>query len=201
MTDSTTARKTGTALLWSGLALVAVWCMLYLALAAFPAGFLPAIGRALLWCIALFFVLTFVVVATIQRRLWPVIVVGAAVSVGVFNWFFAMPIALQARFMFLRDTLTNERERLSSGHRGTYWSERAIDAEGNKALISSALPVAFVDGGLLDNWSGFVFDPTGQLATAPRQYQKMLLPMRTWFGGDMTSALPLGNGWFYCWFT
>lgn len=198
---STSTRKPGAMFFWIGLSLVTVWAMLYLSFAAYPAGFGAAIARTLMWCLALVFVFACAGVAAVQRRRSPVILVCAAASIGVLSWFFGMPIALQARYMFLRDTLTSERERLASGHRGTYWSERAIDVDGNKAQIPSELPVAFVDGGLLDNWSGFVFDPTGQLAAAPRQYPKMPLPMRTWFGGDMTYALPLGNGWFYCWFT
>lgn len=201
MADSTATRKTGAAFFWSGLALIALWCVLYLPLAAYPAGLPAAVARGLLWCAALLFVPAMIIVAAVQRRRQPMIIACAALVIAVLNWFFGIPLALHTRFALLHDTLSNERERLSSGQRGTYWSERAIDAQLNRTLISKQAPVAFIDGGMLDNWSGFVFDPTGQLATAPRQYQKMPSPTRTWFGGDMTYALPLGNGWFYCWFT
>jgi hypothetical protein len=52
--------------------------------------------------------------------------------------------------------------------------------------------VAFVWGGILDNWQGIVYDPTGVVLTEKGH----LL-----FGGDLIHARHLWKDWYYCAFT
>lgn len=53
--------------------------------------------------------------------------------------------------------------------------------------------LAFSWGGLLDNWSGIVYDPAEEVSDAER-FKKI-------FGGDLLSCRPLRGGYFFCSFT
>jgi hypothetical protein len=60
----------------------------------------------------------------------------------------------------------------------------------------STLRVAFVEpGGILDNWSAIVYDPTGLVGETNSP------EARKCFGGDLTGAVDLGGGWYRCVFT
>src|SRR5262245_23646376 len=74
--------------------------------------------------------------------------------------------------------------------------------------LGPPLRVAFVEDGLLDNWHGIVYDPTGLVLRAnllkgdysnrgdPRLNEVLQL-----FGGMMIRAVPLGGPWYRCYFT
>jgi hypothetical protein len=71
------------------------------------------------------------------------------------------------------------------------------------------LRVAFVQpGSLLDNWTGIVYDPTGEVLKAneiKRDGSNLSEPgfrqVRELFGGDLIWAEPLGAHWYRCGFT
>ena len=71
------------------------------------------------------------------------------------------------------------------------------------------LRVAFVWGGMIDNWCGAVMDPTGEVMKANRlkpdfsnfETDREYLKVRGLFGGDMTSCQPLTKNWYHCCFT
>lgn len=71
------------------------------------------------------------------------------------------------------------------------------------------LRVAFPwPGGLLDNWCGVVYDPSGLVLKARRFRPDLsnfgdpdLQDVRRLFGGDLRSCEPLGGGWYFCCFT
>jgi hypothetical protein len=71
------------------------------------------------------------------------------------------------------------------------------------------LRVAFVEpGGILDNWIGIVYDPTGVVLKS-RQFKEdwsnwnapALGEIKRLFGGDLRWAEPLGGPWYRCTFT
>ena len=69
--------------------------------------------------------------------------------------------------------------------------------------------IAFSWGGILDNWRGVVYDPTGEVMKAN------ILDRKTWpnrddpdyasvaglFGGTLVRAQHLEGNWYLCWFT
>ncbi len=68
--------------------------------------------------------------------------------------------------------------------------------------------VAFSWGGIIDNWHGIVYDPTGEVLKASefkRDWSNWNDPklheVKKLFGGDMTSAKHLWGPWYYCTFT
>jgi hypothetical protein len=80
--------------------------------------------------------------------------------------------------------------------------------EGVPYMIDFGPPrrVAFSYGGLVDNWCGVVFDPTGEVLKindlppggSPGWRNH---PMTKLFGGDMTSCRPLESPYYFCCFT
>ncbi len=68
--------------------------------------------------------------------------------------------------------------------------------------------VAFSWGGIIDNWHGIVYDPTGEVLKA-NQFKRdwsnwndpNLHAVKKLFDGDMTSATHLWGPWYYCTFT
>jgi hypothetical protein len=96
----------------------------------------------------------------------------------VINYRFAPQLAFQIRFALIRSSLERDVLRLQSGLPAQYWTEppRIDDSGGTTALT----PIAFVDGGLLDNWAGFVFDPLPSPHNPVRRFStKTRLPAAT----------------------
>ena len=63
-------------------------------------------------------------------------------------------------------------------------------------------------GGIIDNWEGVVYDPTGEVRAArgwrfDRGRQEFTAPasVRTLFGGDLVGCRSLGGPWYICSFT
>ena len=64
------------------------------------------------------------------------------------------------------------------------------------------LRVAFVWEGLIDNWYGAIYDPTGEVMKAnTRNGSGHTNPVRHLFGGDLIHARHLGGNWYLCGFT
>ncbi|HEY2377944.1 MAG TPA: hypothetical protein VGH98_18365 [Gemmatimonadaceae bacterium] len=68
--------------------------------------------------------------------------------------------------------------------------------------------VAFLQpGGMLDNWEGVVYDPTGAVASATGWQQgvagRFSAPpnVRVLFGGDLVGCERIENAFYRCWFT
>lgn len=68
--------------------------------------------------------------------------------------------------------------------------------------------IALSRTGVLDHWSGFVHDPSGELgrviaATGGHWgiQAASSVPVADWFGGTMTGAQPVWGDWYFCWFT
>ena len=69
--------------------------------------------------------------------------------------------------------------------------------------------VAFpLPGGILDNWQGIVYDPTG-VVLRTREFRRdwsnfddpALLPVKRLFGGDVQHCESMGGPWYFCQFT
>jgi hypothetical protein len=69
--------------------------------------------------------------------------------------------------------------------------------------------VAFpLPGGILDNWCGVVYDPTGLVLKARRfkpdlsdLHDPGMADVSSLFGGDLCYCEPLGGDWYFCCFT
>jgi hypothetical protein len=184
-----------------------IWSIAYLALAAYPVDFPCILARAACWLLAIVALLTVLVFAAVKRSKHALLLAIVLLAAGACQWFFAQEIALRARLALIRPSLEASRARFRAGEPTTFRAQsNSIRTQGDPTSLG---PVAFVDGGMLDNWAGFVFDPASaglnppastSLTSAARQHP-VPPTFRAWFGGDMTYAIPLGNGWFYCWFT
>ena len=68
--------------------------------------------------------------------------------------------------------------------------------------------IAFSWGGIIDNWSGIVYDPSGEVLKA-QQFKDdwsnwddpELSAIKSLFGGDLRNARHLWGPWYYCFFT
>lgn len=58
--------------------------------------------------------------------------------------------------------------------------------------------VAFSWGGLLDNWAGICYDPSGEISKASHSYASSI---RHLFEGDLVSTSRLQKNWYFCAFT
>ena len=83
--------------------------------------------------------------------------------------------------------------------------QSVIKGEGNlcnwpECKVDNGPPirVAFSWGGLIDNWSGICYDPSGEISHANSSYHS---PTRGLFEGDLIYAFHLTGYWFYCGFT
>lgn len=65
--------------------------------------------------------------------------------------------------------------------------------------------VAFPQGGIIDNWNGVVYDPTGIVKSATgwaENYQyTATLEAKTLFGGDLVYCEHVKDAFYRCWFT
>ena len=90
------------------------------------------------------------------------------------------------------------------------YQPRWTEWRGVHFMVDSGPPlrIAFLQpGGLLDNWEGFVYDPTGRVATATGwragaagQYTAAPDVFKL-FGGDLVRCEPIEVHYFRCWFT
>ncbi len=181
------------------IALVLLWNLAFSLSAAFPMSLLGVLGRLAIWpaAIALLIVSAFVFLAYQPRRAF---VLPAALLVTLpLQWFFGATLALQARLKFIRPQLMAEVQRVHAGVTAGRPPQDG-DVRAEYAASPTSPPVAFIDGGLLDNWSGYIYDPTGTLDNAAN-LRPVPAPASDWFGGRMISVRRLGGGWFYCLFT
>lgn len=175
-------------------AVIGSWIVTYLFAAAYPADFTAMSARFVLWCLACLIVVVLAwSVVSLRRSPWPVLFVAAIFCAF---WFAGWQVAIRVRFEFLRAGLMRDVERVSEGSAPVYWTRpNGVQAEGSPSRI------VFVDGGLLDNWCGFVYAPTGSELESATGVHPIPSAVRQWFGGDMIHIRRLGGGWFYCTFT
>ncbi len=181
------------------IALVLSWNLAFSLSAAFPVSLLGVLGRLAIWpaAIALLIVSAFVFLAYQPRRAF--VLPAALLTTLPLQWFFGTTLALQTRLEFIRPQLMAEVQRIhAAAAAGRQPQDGEVRAEYSASPTSP--PVAFIDGGLLDNWSGYIYDPTATLDNIAN-LRPVPAPASDWFGGRMTSVRRLGGGWFYCSFT
>ncbi len=181
------------------LALVILWNVAFSLSAAFPVSTFGILIRVLIWpaALALLVVSAFVFLAYQPRR--ALILPAILLSTLPLQWSFGATLALQARLAFIRPQLMAEVQRIhAAALTGVHTSGGDIRVEYTASPLLP--PIAFIDGGLLDNWCGYVYDPTNTLDNLAN-HSPLPDPAAQWFGGRMTSARRLGSGWFYCSFT
>ncbi|HVU64523.1 MAG TPA: hypothetical protein VHC70_11145 [Phycisphaerales bacterium] len=185
------------------------WHLVYVLAAAFPSDFTLGLVRLGLWALAAAAVVALPFIAW-KRRSKPFVAVAVVLVLLMgAQWRWGIEVGLRARFAILHARLSADMLDVFKGFPATHWrGARGVQVE--KQPDGQPRAVAFVDDGLIDNWSGFVYAPGGgamsdgrvepSLAQCTRMHP-IPSPMRGWFGGDMTYAIPLGDGWYYCWFT
>jgi hypothetical protein len=181
------------------IALALLWNLTFSLSAAFPMSLIGVLGRLAIWpaALVLLIVCAFVFLAYQPRRAF---VLPAALLVTLpLQWFFGATLALQTRLQFIRPQLMAEVQRIhAAAAAGQPQQHGEVRAEYSASPTNP--PVAFIDGGLADNWCGYVYDPTGTLDNIVH-LRPVPAPASDWFGGRMTSVRRLGGGWFYCSFT
>ena len=119
-------------------------------------------------------------------------------------------LGLRLRFQRLKPTYSEIIEKLSSGK---------IPGEGNylgtryESETDPDLKVSFSWGGIVDNWYGIIYDPSGKIMQINKsepfkgrdpgspKVAKELEKIRMVFGGALYKAEKLGDHWYLCWFT
>ena len=166
--------------------------------------FTPLLGGALLLaCIPL--ALTAGIVGIKGKLRVLLAVAGLVVAVAIVGWFTPVGKTFGAHCKFWR-----EKTHYQSVVAKVVASED--NPEFNHPIIVDSGPplrVAFSWGGILDNWRGIVYDPTGEVMKAN------ILDVNTWsnrndpdyasvarfFGGTLIRAQHLEGDWYLCWFT
>jgi hypothetical protein len=135
--------------------------------------------------------------------------VVAAVVIGGFIWLgWFTSIGWQAGTYF-------RMWRLESTYEKEVTRIMALDDEALEGLKSSAdvdegppRRVAFGWGGIIDNWSGIVYDPSGEVMLVRESEEELSKAeeaerdrIRSLFGGDLIKATHLWGPWYYCVFT
>lgn len=189
--------------------LIGVWAVLALVLDVFWSDLYDR-----LWVIALLFPLALwlgglwltwsIAARGFRERAWTpaVLLLAAMVAMGTVQGVFGREIGIFARFQALKP--------------GYLKVVRAIDAgeappHGTRCIVEKGPPirVAFPwPGGMMDNWCGVVYDPSGLLRKASRFKpdpagvgDPAQREVRGWFGGDLYRCEPLGGDWYFCCFT
>ena len=115
-----------------------------------------------------------------------IVVVGAALII-----IFGDRLAIDARFAMARADYETELERIREGQPASHPDFAYMEETG------AGLRVAFYwKRGIVDNWSGIVFDPSDSLADA-----SLSSGQRSYFGGDLIYSRHLSGHWYLCGFT
>jgi hypothetical protein len=85
------------------------------------------------------------------------------------------------------------------------WELRNPSSDATVDETDGTVRVAFLLGGIIDNWTGVVYDPTGEVLKVNGfelfgdEWREAKVTQL--FGGDMTSARHLKGHWYLCTFT
>ena len=119
-------------------------------------------------------------------------------------------LGLRLKFQRLKPAYSEIIEKLSSGK---------IPGEGNylgaryESETDPDLRVSFSWGGIVNNWYGIIYDPSGKIMQINKsepfkgrdpsspKVDKELEKIRMVFGGVLYKAERLGDHWYLCWFT
>ncbi len=117
-------------------------------------------------------------------------------------------LGLQLRFYRLKPEYSEIVAMLQSGSISQKGTHHGI---AYKSENEPEFRVSFSWGGIIDNWHGVIYDPSGRImrcnksdprfpGQGPRDDEE-LGKIRMIFGGTLYKAEPLGNYWYLCWFT
>jgi hypothetical protein len=127
---------------------------------------------------------------------------GALLVLGVVFGLYGARIGTLTKFYTLRPRYEAVVTAIKAGQRPATRVHYQVDER-------PPLRVAFPwPGGILDNWCGVVYDPTGLVKKA-RLFKPdltnlgdpSLSDVRSLFGGDLCFCEPLGGDWYFCCFT
>jgi hypothetical protein len=119
-------------------------------------------------------------------------------------------LTFRARFFLHRDHYT----RIVDSELALIGSKPGLSGQTRRAqgyYVDAGPPVrlAFIQpGGIIDNWEGIIYDPTGLLEAAKgwsyaSGQQEFTAPpaVRRLFGGDLVACRHIEGPWYRCWFT
>jgi hypothetical protein len=139
-----------------------------------------------------------------RERAWtPVILLLAAlVAVGTVQGLGGRKIGILARFHAQKTRYRAIVRAIEAGQ---------VPPSGSRYIVEKGPPVRVAfpwPGGILDNWCGVVYDPSGYVRKAnrfkpdlPNFNDPALQDVQGWFGGTLWSCEPLGGDWYFCCFT
>jgi hypothetical protein len=142
-----------------------------------------------------------------SQKAWRNVVVVAVITIGSVAYLTDVFDGAGARFRFWRlqddyAEIVKLIEDRTLPLNGTY---NGIDFQTEKG---SELRMAFSWGGILDNWYGVVYDPTGLVlqvnadrTDSPQARAPGSRNANELFGGVLYSARPLGGHWYMCYWT
>jgi hypothetical protein len=170
------------------------------------AGLIPLALWAAFGVLAIF-ALVRCIVATAHRvsrgpRLRTYLFFLALASAGTINYLHGPAIGLSIRFHMLKSTYERAVASIEAG--------KVPDTD-LRVLVDKGPPirVAFPwPGGILDNWSGVVYDPSGLVRKAmmlrkdlSNLHDPAFRDVTGLFGGDLCYCKSLGGNWYFCGFT
>lgn len=154
-------------------------------------------------------ILTICVPFQFDRRIACVLVVTVT-AVAVAFVTFGGRCARLARFHLMKASYQNAIGQIAAHNAKSGFEQDAIINEGSYQ-IDSGPPIRVIfpwPGGILDNWQGVVYDPTGtimrinEIAEPFAEVHDPPLNQLQWlFGGKLIAVERLQDGWYFCWFT
>lgn len=139
-----------------------------------------------------------------RERAWTpaVLLLAALVAVGTLQAWVGKEIGVLVRFHALKPRYEAIVKAIEAGE---------VPSAGTRFIVEKGPParVAFPwPGGILDNWRGVVYDPSGLLrktsVSGPDMFSSSDPAVRDaigWFGGQMRRCEALGGDWYFCYFT
>lgn len=166
--------------------------------------FTPLLGWALLLaCVPLAIAAAMVGIKGNSRM--PLAVAGLVITVAIVGWLTPAGKSFGAHCKLWREKAHYQSviTRLAAG---------ADDSASDHPIAVDPGPprrVAFSWGGILDNWVGVVYDPTGEVMKADildtetwsNRDDPDYASVAGWFGGSLIRAKHLEGNWYLCWFT
>lgn len=173
------------------------WAVVFMITRAYPGEILLGLPAMAILFVGVIALVVYASLALVRRSRSKAIVALLLLVAIPSLLFFGMSIAVRVRFALIKPQLMAEVQQLHGIIKsGGKVSQFRVEVSASQLTP----PVAFSDGGIIDNWMGFVYDPTGQIDKV-KNSEPIPPPVKRWFGGDMMWVMPLGDGWFYCGFS
>jgi len=158
-------------------------------------------------------VIKLIIILRKKRNRFAAILLCALLAIGGISYGtdLVKDLGLRLRFQRLKPAYSEIIEKINSGEMTGEGTHLGIRYESETDPV---LRVSFSWGGIIDNWYGIIYDPSGKIMRinesdfkftdqdpgTPKD-DKELGKIRMVFGGVLYKAERLGDHWYLCWFT